>query len=279
MNFVGIDVGRKYLKIATEEDTQIIPSKVGDARELRLENTSDYLVAIDGHKYFVGDLAEESYSCREMATESKIHQETKILFLTAVALAWDRNPLVITTGLPVDQHTQTIKQQLKQLLDGVYKVMINNCQKNIYINRLQIVPEGAGAFWNEVLDDDGRIVKSSLLQGTVRVIDLGSRTTNYLTIINGKYLDRDSGTLGYGCFELERRDNTPEMFARRIIADLSQRWPSISQKDVMFISGGGALLMEKSLKQVFDNVIVSKEPVTANAKGFRKLGVAYAKKG
>jgi hypothetical protein len=84
----------------------MFPSVVGTARTLRLENPRDYDVTIDGEHLFIGYLAEESLDRREMASESKLHPETRVLFLTALALAANGEPMSITTGVPVVPSTR-----------------------------------------------------------------------------------------------------------------------------------------------------------------------------
>lgn len=272
MNFIGIDTGRNSTKVVSNTTTTF-PSIVGTARNLRLENAADYRVTIGGDSYFVGHLANESYDRREMASESKIHQETRILFLTAVALAGYTNP-VITTGLPVAQHTPETKALLNALVRGKHTIKVNNNPAKVFsVESIQVVPEGAGAWWDAVLDNQGYIANHSLLhQPVTRILDLGSRTVNYLTLLSGKYLDRGSGTLNYGCMELENID--PELLARRILADLTRRWPDMTPNDTLFLTGGGALVM----KDAFAQSQCADNPVTANARGYRKLGMVYAKK-
>lgn len=273
MNFIGIDTGRNSTKVASNT-IAAFPSVVGTARDLRLENTADYYITINGEQYFVGHLANESYDRREMASESKIHQETRTLFLTAVAVVGCTDP-VITTGLPVAQHTPETKALLSNLIQGRYAIKLNkNPAKVFTIRSIQVVPEGAGAWWDAVLDNQGYVTNQTLLhQPVTRILDLGSRTVNYLTLLNGRYLDRASGTLNYGCMELENIE--PEQLARRILADLTRRWTDVKPSDTFFLTGGGALVM----KDLFGvNALVASDPVAANARGYRKLGMVYAKK-
>jgi plasmid segregation protein ParM len=277
VNFVGIDTGRKYTKVAN--GTVItFPSVVGTGRKLNLENRQDYDVAIDGEHFFIGHLAEESIDRREMASESKLHLETRALFLTALALATKGEPTIITTGAPVSQHTPENKVLFGALINGKHQVRINGQEKALSIDSIQVVPEGAGAWWNAALDEQGRICDQTLIkQPVTRILDMGSRTVNYLTLLAGRYLDRASGTLNYGCMELELGGN-PDMLARRILADLTRRWPGMRRTDMLFLAGGGALIMRDAFTQEFPKYLTADDPVTANARGYRKLGMVYATK-
>jgi len=87
MQIIGIDVGRNRVKAVSKDARVDFPSVVGEWQDRNLTTGGNYEVTVDGDKCFIGDLAiKESYCLREMATESKVHQESKILFLTALAL-------------------------------------------------------------------------------------------------------------------------------------------------------------------------------------------------
>lgn len=276
MNYVGIDTGRKATKVAGDRIITF-PSAVGTARALRLESKQDYDVVIDGEHLFVGRLAEESLDRREMASESKLHPETRALFLTALALEANGEPLSITTGAPVAQHTPENQILFGALVKGSHQVRINGQEQMLNVEKVNLVPEGAGAWWHEVLNDQGKICDQALIrQDVTRIVDLGSRTVNYLTLLEGRYLDRASGTFNYGCMELEQAEGNPEQLARRILADLTWCWPDMRRTNLLFLTGGGALIMRDSFVQAFPSYIIADDPVTANARGYRKLGMVRA---
>lgn len=82
MQIIGVDVGRNRVKAVSSTNRVDFPSVVGEWQERNLTSYGKYEVIIDGEKYFIGDLAlRESYCPREMATESKVHLESKVLFL------------------------------------------------------------------------------------------------------------------------------------------------------------------------------------------------------
>ena len=99
---------------------------------------------------------------------------------------------------------------------------------------------------------------------------------NYLTLLEGRYLDRSSGTLNYGCMELDLDGGDPEQLARRILADMTRRWSDMKRTDMLFLAGGGALLMKDVFAREFSSCVVADDPVTANCRGYRKLGMVHA---
>ncbi|MGE4274405.1 MAG: ParM/StbA family protein [Desulfitobacterium sp.] len=284
IQFIGHDGGRDSHKVDSSTGKQLsVKSIVGKARSRNLVEDRDYLVEIDSRQWFVGDLARESFFIRQMATESKIHEDTKILFLTSLALAAEpASELVVTTGLPINQHTPETKQKLTELLTGEHSVRINNgSPKLIKITNIGIVPEGAGAYFSELLDDNGIIKNEWLSKQLKRVIDIGSRTVNICTIDeNNRYLDRDSDTLHYGCLELDNAaGKNPskedlEEFARKLAGDINKRLQSYRPaKDVVLLSGGGSLVLGDYLKTYFPISIIVNNPVFANAIGYRRMGM------
>jgi plasmid segregation protein ParM len=282
--FIGHDGGRDTHKIDSGNGTPIsVKSCVGKARTRKLVEDLDYLVEIDGRQWFVGDLAKESFFNRRMATESKIHEDTKVLFLTSMALSAPQSlELVITTGLPINQHTTATKKKLSDLLCGKHSISINGQDPvTLTINDIGIVPEGAGAYFNEILDDNGNVANEWLSKQFKRVIDVGSRTVNLCTIDeNNGYLDRDSDTIPYGIMELENAsdgdpsDEDMEEFARKLAGDINKRWQNYkASKDVVLLTGGGVLKLKEWFKPYFPISLIVKDPVFANASGYRKMGM------
>jgi len=281
MQIVGIDVGRNKVKAVSRDKKIAYTSRVGEWRPRKLTNGGDYEIEINGKGYFIADLAAESYFMREMATESKIHEETKVLFIAALVLVADpEEQCMIITGLPISQHTAGEKERLSKLLQGTYYVTLGGVEKYFHIDEIGIVPEGGGAYWDAVLDREGHVNNVPLTEGTVRVIDIGSRTINYCTINNRKYIDRDSGTLNYGILELQNMGDKPEPhycegFTRRVLADLSKKWFNHNPgEDIVLFTGGGSILLKQWLKLHFENVIFAEDPVFANALGYYKMGAA-----
>lgn len=283
IQFIGHDGGRDSHKVDIGDGKQLsIQSIVGKARSRNLIEHLNYSVEINGREWFVGDLARESFFKRQMASESKIHEDTKILFLTSIALVAEPNSdIVITTGLPVNQHNPDTKQKLIQLLCGKHTVKINN-QKAISINitDVGIVPEGAGAYFDEIISIDGKMDNEWISRRLTRIVDIGSRTVNLCTIDeHNRYIDRDSDTLPYGILELYNASSDPseddlEEFTRKLYGDINKRWQGYNPaKDVILLTGGGALKLKKWIKPIFPVSIIARDPVFANASGYRKMGM------
>jgi len=266
MQILPIDTGRFSTKLHTK---QLFPSVVGDWHERNLSNTGDYEVTINNKKYFVGELANsESYSPREMSTSSKIHEETRVLFLTGLCInATEESPIIIT-GVPVVDFNKETKEKMQDLLYGEYDVKVNDKYIHLNINNITLVPEGGASFWYMISQNP------ELEYGKKRIIDLGSRTVNFCTINGKQYINKDSDTLNYGTIKLKDNKITPEQLARQIVADLSQRWMNYdADNDSIILTGGGSLLLEKYLQPHFKNCKTVDNPVYANVLGYFRMGV------
>jgi plasmid segregation protein ParM len=290
---IAIDVGRNGVKGISRNSRSnrlFIPSVVGEYTKLpELGGKLDsYQVIINDEPCFVGDLALlESRCLRRMATESKIHSETKTLFLVALhVLMESKNPLIITS-LPVDQHTTEKKEEFVNLLRGNHIVTVDESTKALNIETIHaITAEAAGPFWNYALSEHA-VYYDRDIRGTTRVINIGSRTIDYATFLGAKYIRKDCGTLPFGIMELyngvekngQPSDYLKEQFARRIIGLLSQVWTNFSDEDRVLLSGGGSLILGKEIKRLYLNSFVPDDAIFGNVNGLLKLGIRLAAKG
>lgn len=258
MSVVGLDCGRRNVKVFTGQKMFHFSSIVGEARERNLNNrhsTNDMEVEFEGEKYYVGDLAErESEFYRAMMTEQKDHEDTRLLALTALHQANITDVRVIT-GLPIANHNEDNKKRLKQLLQGRWDITVNGEQKTIIIKSVDVAAEGGAAFWSRPTD------------GIIRVIDGGSKTINYVTLKDRRYVDRESGTLPFG-FETNKSINDKQLVAR-IAGELGKKWGA---EDVIWTAGGKASVISDHLQPYFRNVAPMPNALYANAMGFHAIG-------
>lgn len=267
MQVIAVDGGRSKIKVAAENAARSFLAKIGDSREMDIGENSDYVVTVNGQGYFVGDMAMESYSIREMATKSKQHEETKILFATAIASVVTDKEVSIVTGLPINQHSSS-KTSMQHFLSGDYNVVLNGVEKKFRVCDVGIVPEGSGIYKRLNFDKKNSVI---------RVLQLGSVTTNALTVVNGRFWDKESTCLDWGMFQLDiagDSDKQKEQFARKIKGDLSKVWLTYkADTDIVVLAGGGALRMGKQLKDQYTVTHMSEDPVMDDVLGFYEMGV------
>ncbi|WNF36385.1 ParM/StbA family protein [Bacillaceae bacterium IKA-2] len=255
---VGLDIGRSSVKLFDGINVLNFPSIVGEWRDRNLKSSfskNDLEVEFQGEQYFVGALAEnESEFSRSMMTDNKCHDDTLILALTALHQA-NISACRVVTGLPIKSHDAVNKARLKSLLQGRHEIAVNGECKDIIIKSVDVAAEGGAAFWSDPRP------------GKVRLIDGGSKTINFVTMKDKKYVDRDSGTLDFG-FETNKSVNDKQLIAR-IAGELGKKW---SSNDTILTSGGKADVLADHLQVYFSNVSPIRDALYANAIGYHNIG-------
>lgn len=307
--YVGADVGRGYVKVATDGDIVVFPSYVAPGRELALSginrngNSLEHLdVKVNKEHFFIGELARRHGGTREYQKDKVGHNNTLPLLLTGIALNMDTDfaEVKVVVGLPiVDYCTQA--KDFEEAAKGVHEVNINGDKKNVVIGKNGIIafPEGAGAVWHLLLDDKGKPADPQLGECTVGIIDIGWKTVNYVVLRKMQFDDSQSGTLREGLAEAFRpfatrmrqqydlkdeeleelfiKEGQPELkaHARRINDLIRFHWPNYRIFDHIFIAGGGGKALFPFLE--FEDVTpqLIKYAQTANARGFYKVARAH----
>jgi len=289
-NFIGADIGRDHGKFWVDNNSNVkIPNEVGNWDELHLSDggNNNYRIEFNGKKYFVGDLARrESRIKRQKTTISKLNLESKIIFATGLGiLCTDKSPIV-GVGLPISQYTPKIRRDFTELLCGNYRVSINEGIVNeftIVKNQLFLIPEGGGSIWDMWLNQDGSIDDDAdYTEDRIRIVDLGSKTTNLGLMDCQGWINSQSTTLEVGMLELTKnicKGKTPtsdqlEDWSNKIISECSNFWMDLDKSDILILSGGGSILLQNYFKREFYNCKVVENPVWSNSRGFMKMAVA-----
>ena len=268
IQIVSIDCGRNTVKLS---NNQSFRSVVGDWHHREMSDNEEYEVIInDKEKYFVGQLAlDESYAAIEMTTTSKIHQQTRTLFLTGVALSLEENDneLFICTGVPVIDFNATTKKALEDLLFGKYDIQINGKHKKFTINNLNIIPESVASFQYALSKDE------SLAIGKKRIIDIGSLTVNAASFKGEKFITRDSSTIHFGTVKLKDNQIDNEQYVSKIVAEISQIFTDYDPSDRVLLTGGGALQFGDLFKKHYPNCSILDNCVHANVEGYYRMSI------
>lgn len=286
---VGLDNGRGNVKLVVADKRIKYESYCGKARDLDFTyGKEDYHVIINGEGYFVGDLAKREGMSRGFQKQKIDESRTKALVLTGIYLS-NHNPYIevnLVTGTPISDY-QNQKKDIEEYLKGSYRIKIQGQeQKQININNVKVFPEGAGAYFSQVLNNEGKAFNSELAAQRVGIVDVGYKTFNLAVFENLKFIDKLSATFNLGMHQafnmiykrLSRTDDiTPEqaenittgpefeLLANRIRGEINKFWGTTSFK--ILLSGGGAYL----LKDYFPEFEVVSSPEYANALGYFKI--------
>lgn len=263
---LGFDGGRYSTALAGPSGYfDIFPSWVGEARELKLKNElrpTDIQLETPIGAFFLGDLAkDESHGGARFMTEAKHHLDTKLLMAAAIgryALHTGEERFTVTTGVPAKLHKQENKRALADLLVGGYEVVLNGRKVSFTVERVDVAVEGPSAY----------MLLCPGAPGTRRFLDLGSRMINYGTMRNGRWVDKESGSLEFGCDSADVP--TDDALARLITAEISLKWRDFSP--ITYVFGGGIRRCGNYLARYFPRMIWSASPDLVAALTFRALG-------
>lgn len=187
-NVIAIDVGYSHVKAVSQEGRIVVPSVVAPARELSLSEFAQktgYAVTVQEaggpvQKYFVGELAIKEGHGATFTTDREKHKHPNhdILVLTVAKLLGAEPGATLVAGLPIAYYKGQ-KDELKRHFEQLEaQVSTGNGEaKRVKFGKVIIYPQGAGA-----------LLKAPLLSssGTVLLVDVGQKTTDYVTaeIIN-----------------------------------------------------------------------------------------------
>jgi plasmid segregation protein ParM len=271
MDVVGLDLGRSGIKLYTGHKYISFPAIVGEWRDIKLSNTigtKGFDGCFNGEKFFAGVLAQdESEFRRQMLVESKATPDALLLALISLHQT-SMTDFDVVTGVPFNLHDTINKAALTNLLLGRWELEVNQVKRFINIIRVRVAVEGGAAFWSNPRD------------GIIRIVDGGSKTINYITMKNKKYVDRDSGTMPFG-FDTNKSSNDQQMVIS-IAGELGKKW---DQNDIVQTIGGKAESLAEYLRPYFPKaqimhekkkIISNNEEIDqnlfANAVGYYNIG-------
>lgn len=224
---VGIDLGYGQVKSLSGEMTSKFLSAVGTpvsdfgrvaAVTTEKELLESLTVTFEGQKYYIGHNAiVNSRNGRLTLRQNKAEsQDNKIKFMTALALFTEEDQeyaeFDIITGLPVLEY--------KNQKDALYHMIFNfgrpfeftmhygpkAVKKVIKTKSIKVISQGEGAFYDFVLDKNGDLIKerAAEVSGTVMVVDPGYRTTDIVTMENGRYIEPLSDQFNTGVNQMHQ---------------------------------------------------------------------------
>ena len=227
MSIAGIDQGFGTFKISSGETNIKFPSIVGnpvseftkDAAIASFDELLNSLAIIyNGQTYYIGHNAiintrNGKISLRQnKATD----EQNKIKTMTALALLTNENQYEaefdIIAGLPVLEYKNQ-KDKLYELFynqgrpfEFVMKYGNSLVPKKIKCRNIKIVSQGEGAFYSYILDNTGNIIttRADNVSDTVMIVDIGYKTTDIVTMENGRYIEILSDQINNGVSQMHQ---------------------------------------------------------------------------
>jgi plasmid segregation protein ParM len=271
MKILGVDAGNYNVKTVSDQKADRFYSNIISYFDRTLQSSfgeDDMVVEHEGKKYYAGSIAkfEDKFESGTLGGETKNHEEARLRTLIGIyRQVNDGDEVSIVVGQPISRHTDTEKEAIIAKLVGTHELTINGKTKVFEVVACRVAPEGGAAYWCDPQE------------GRIRVLDIGSSTINYATLVDGKYIAAKSGTLPFG---MESEDATNEEIAEAINRKLSRKW---AKRDIVLLVGGGAERLHEHLKQYFPFAKVLRpivnngeeggilDPYFANAVGFYRM--------
>lgn len=213
MRILGADIGFGYTKATDGRQFQIFKSLVGEAVQVQFGDSLLPAGApqpprhfeIGDERVFVGELAERQSRGRGFTLDPALFLEhyAKTLALAAIAPYVDHgDPVRLVTGLPISFYRKH-KDALTTLLQNRHTINIINGageaeEKQIFIERVRVIPQPFGSMFNQMLDDAGKPMSQRFITEKIGVIDVGFRTTDYTISDRTRYSERGSASSDSG---------------------------------------------------------------------------------
>jgi len=318
MHILGIDIGFGFTKATDGKQTVIFKSIFGDANDIQFwtdfsENpVLDHLhVTIDGKSYFIGDLAEQQSSVLNFTLDQErlITDFVRILALTVAGMFFKNSgpinvPINVVSGLPIGYFKQNYAR-FNEIMTGHHTVTYHSYNgeqttKEIYINKVRMLPQPLGTVLNLLMNNNGKIVNDELANQKIGVVDIGFRTTDFTILDHLRYIDRGSRTIetgiskGFGVIsnklrekcgvnvELYRlykaaemgsikmkghgftftkiRDQVYSQLAGTIANDIDRLWADDWDIDTIVLTGGGCRELAQYLQPLIHGNVQPVEP-------------------
>jgi len=314
MEVLGIDIGFGFTKATDGDETLVFKSLFGDATDLQFwvdfgeTSFSNYFnVTIDGKSYFIGDLAEQQSNVISFTLDQEklITEFVKVLSLTVAGVFLKDSssinvPINIVSGLPIGYFKHNHKR-FNEILTGHHKISYlqpdgSKVVKEIYINKVRMLPQPLGTILNLLMDDRGKIVNKELAKQKVGVVDIGFRTTDFTIMDRLRYIDRSSRTMdtgiskafgvisnklrekcgvsvelyrlyraaeqgtikmkGHGLDFSKIRDQVYAQLAGTIVNDIDRVWAGDWDIDTIILTGGGCMELAKYLQPLISGNVI-----------------------
>jgi len=314
MEVLGIDIGFGFTKATDGKETLIFKSLFGDATDLQFwvdfgeASLSNYFnVTIDGKSYFIGDLAEQQSNVISFTLDQEklISEFVKVLTLTVAGVFLKEDsainvPINIVSGLPIGYFKHNHKR-FNEILTGHHKISYiqpdgSKIVKEIYINKVRMLPQPLGTILNLLMDDKGKIVNEELAKQKVGIVDIGFRTTDFTIMDRLRYIDRSSRTMdtgiskafgvisnklrekcgvsvelyrlykaaelgtitmkGHGLNFAKIRDQVYAQLAGTIANDIDRVWAGDWDIDTIVLTGGGCMELAKYLQPLISGNVI-----------------------
>ncbi|WWU66769.1 ParM/StbA family protein (plasmid) [Clostridium baratii] len=294
MSVIGIDLGNANVKTS---NGIIFESKVKSG--ITKMNENDIKVIYDGVEYTIG-----SYDGALNISKRKYFKNAyKIKLLTAVAKSFNSNNIStnIVVGVPVEVfNDKKLIEEIKNHIEGfgLQKIVLNDIEKTINIEHVEVFCESAIVFSNRekfknkktlVIDFGGGTIDISFWDGLnltkARTYKEGMITLyeNIIKQVNIRYSTTLNSNIaiemiGKQNFKINQEDkdikfinSIVETYIDGLTSYINQYF-DVESADSIQLIGGGAIQLEKIIKDEYEKAELYQNAEFANANNYEKVG-------
>ncbi len=225
--------------------------------------------------------------------------------------------LLIVTGVPEEESLAESQKLYDALLTGVNVIEVNGESRVRYVQTIKALHQPSGLLFDLYLDGEGYVRDGEIVKGQTLIIDIGEGTTDVsvfhglrktngfslklgtsevsrrilaeisskakasVTLADVQQAVRNHSTylsIGREQFEIDRQGEiATQNVIDRILSQIQSRIPNRDEYNRVVVGGGGAGFFENFIKSWQNDAIISSDQ-TAIARGFRKYGVAMARR-
>jgi plasmid segregation protein ParM len=213
VDIYGVDIGFGFTKATSGSEDLLFKSVIGEATDMQYrgrligdEQDPQHLhLEIDGHGYFIGDLADRQSSLRSFTLDQNefVSRFARPLALAALGqLAGGDVQAKVVVGLPI-KYYQEQKGKLASLLRGEHPIARVDREGTrtdavIDIEEVRVIPQPFGTLYDLMLNEYGEPGDRRFLDEKVGVIDVGFRTVDYTISDRTRFNERGSRTSDLG---------------------------------------------------------------------------------
>ena len=227
-NIIGLDLGYGYVKVSSGEINikflSIIGNPISDfAKASAISSLNELLntltIIYQGKTYYIGYNAQLNTRNGKISLRQDKYdndEQSKIKIMTALALMTDENQYTaefdVILGLPVLEYNSQ-KEKVKNIIlnnnqpfEFTMKYGNKSVNKQIKCNKVLVLSQSEAVFYNYILSSYGNIIESrnSNVAGKVAVVDIGFRTTDVVTMEDGRYLETFCDQLNSGVVQIHQ---------------------------------------------------------------------------
>lgn len=243
---LAVDAGNYEGKVVGPYGVLSFKTNIAEDVELKADEKfgdDDMRYEIDGLVGLAGTIAKyEAIGDSTIQGDSKAHDFTKIRVLLAIYryikhFKIDAETISVMVGQPFKRHVQVEKDRIKEMLENVHPIVVNDDAMTISIGEVGVAPEGVSGFWS-----------SKQQYNECYVLDIGSGTVNSISIKDLHVISNSSDTFNYGT---ESKNMTFEKVARAVYRDSTNlRWDKTKP---VLVCGGSAGTINPLIKKDYPN--------------------------